>query len=186
MTNAPRLLVDVMPAECHVVRNGYEHAQIFLRHGVVQEERGPRVWISLAITSSFGDFGYHWSHCGPGPWHDFLAKLDREYAMTKLMGADYKVVDFHTTAGDALEAIIEMRRQGDLNREEARESWNEIQSSMLHDETVGQLIERLSSTPAFQDDYYERVRHVPNPQAVGFWEKIWTPWIEQLAARMAA
>lgn len=85
----------------------------------------------LGIASDYGDYVYQWpgrKNAG-GDFRRFLVALnaedDQNYLMSKLSRRD--VLDRKGTAENVREAVREMRRDGSLTKEEARECWNAAQ-----------------------------------------------------------
>jgi hypothetical protein len=169
------LRIEKTMAEAWLLRNGHDQAQIFVRSGYYEPDRG---WVSVSIMSSFGNFGYHWNHIGPGPWWRFLFSLNRQYAMEKFMGNSYLVEDIEKTILVAKENITERRRDGELSKEEAKEAWEALTN--YDSVSMESLIERLSHTKAFREDYYDIPRYSPSPQAIGFWDTFWRPWVAEV------
>lgn len=182
------LRITRAPAEVWIVSHNGEQAQIFVRHGVHRSRPGYEdgtVWVSVAILSSFGSWARHWNNCGPGDWRRFLAGLNRDYAMTKFMGAGYLVPDEAATLKAARCDVMERRRSGELNAAEAREAWDACADLWADGASVSGMLENFASCRAWRDSYWEMERTVPSPQAVGFWETIWRPWCAQLLTDLA-
>lgn len=78
----------------------------------------------LMIHSSYGSWSYYWSHPG-GPAKEFLTQLDDGYLISKL-GGSKKEFDGERTEQNIRREILERRRDGRLNKDNAREIWEEI------------------------------------------------------------
>lgn len=188
MSGSPRIRRHA--ADCWTINDNHESAQIFVRHGKhVARADYPQntTWVSVAILSSFGSWAHHWQHCGPSDWRNFLASLDEDYAMRKLMGTAWQVFSPEATLREARRSVIERRRTGELNRSAAREAWdemNEIEADGERNETG--IIRAFSRCDAFCDTYWDMSMHEPAAEGVAFWRMIWRPWVAHLIAEKAA
>lgn len=71
--------------------------------------------------STFGNYGYYWSSFGKN-FKEFLCKLRADYLLTKLCQRTYfNTQDYIEKCSDI---ILKMRRDKELNKEQAREAWN--------------------------------------------------------------
>lgn len=81
---------------------------------------------AISIQSSFGTFAHSWNATGDRPFTDFLRSLDFDYFMTKARPGDYLEFDSDATAAAIRKAILETRREGVIDKEDARKAWREI------------------------------------------------------------
>ena len=171
--------IERKPAVAWTLRNCGDFAEIFVRHGQRRDRSGPNTWVTVSIVSSYGDWGYFWSHCGHRPWWRFLADLDRQYAMEKFMGDGYRLASVEATLKGMRANLIERRRGGDLSAEAARGAFDVL---ALHDggDSLDAVMHAASGTRAFGDCYFDMVRTEVSPQAIGFWDTFWTPWVAHL------
>ena len=163
------------------VVNGQDHATFFVetgRHEGLAGYRDGDVWINLSIVSTLGSFENYWANCGQGDWRSFLAGLSRDYAMSKLMGKDYKVQCADRTIADAKKDILTRRRDGCISQTDARAAWNVCE--MFAGDDVEEIVTAFASVRIWTDSYWEMVRHRPAPVAVKFWERLWRPWADAL------
>lgn len=160
------------------VRNGSEYGMFYVRFGSNKPEdkgQSPSTWIHLSIISSFGKFGYTWSHCGPVAWNKFLCDLNQDYAMEKLMGGQWRAPCVETTLRKAKHSVLEMRKKQRLCKEQARQAYN-VCDDYQNDQDINEVLQALSNTQAFKDNYFEMVQTAESQQGVAFWEQLWIPW----------
>ena len=137
---------------------------------------------SISIQSDFGDWAYSWNATG-GPFRAFLRKLNPGYFFGKCMGKDFYVFDDMKTEKAFKALIIELRRHGELSKEDAFECWEEVVGNApLHSldySSSNALYHSIGDTEhVFEklcgEDYYSiPVKTSPDFQAMAFWEKIW-------------
>lgn len=131
----------------------------------------------ISIQSSFGTFAHSWNAIGDRSFTAFLRALHFDYFMTKTRDADYREFDLDTTVAAIRKAILEARREKSLDKEQAREAWEEIDglATCSDDEFKhtlyyhGKILERV-----FGGDWLS----VPlgsrkNVSCVRFWEELW-------------
>lgn len=141
---------------------------------VVETSEG---YARVMAHTSFGEYGYTWIAPGKDALA-FLKKIDFDYTMGKFRG-NYEVFD-QTAHLEYLNNKIKELKHGDeaYYLEEARQICFEASDSNTFMLILGgsELFELL-----FAADYSEvEVKTMPDPQCVGFWEKIWTPLISKL------
>ena len=93
----------------------------------------------LSVQSDWGCWGHRWStdpkHIGHPTITDFLRdRASAHYVTNKLsysMPADSRDIPCETATGDSMRRrVIEARRKGEIDRDEARELWDDIQDTM--------------------------------------------------------
>ncbi len=141
-------------------------------HITIDEESG-----TFMATGSFGSFGHIWNSIGDRTLKEFLAGIDRQYFFEKTRGATAKTFDFDRSVKALKEQIIDMRRQGDLTKDEARRAWREV-GWLDHTSSAHHFVDQVLSEEAlgryFRDDYWDIPQFSLSPDCVGFWEVIWT------------
>lgn len=164
----------------------FEHYSIRTDHGdwgeIALKFTGPESVVVMAF-SSFGAYGHYWSHCGMHP-HKALAGMDRGYAMEKLSGYSLYEPDTSKWADEIKRRIIEARREGRIDRYNARTCLEEMVDCVdeLSDPTL--ILDRLYCHDHFSEifgdhDGLPQARRI-KPAHAGFWNDIWLPFIEQL------
>lgn len=78
----------------------------------------------LDIQSDYGDYSYRWGSFGPC-FKQFLIDCDRSYLLGKLGMNKPKEFDNKKTYECIKRDIINMRREGEINSEIAKESWEQ-------------------------------------------------------------
>ncbi len=175
-------MITKEPADSYIVRNQGEAARIFILSGQKQDHDGPRTWGYISIISSFGNFGHLFSHCGPRPFEEFLAGLDCSYLMGKFMGLGVNVFDVDATERELKRRVIEKRRARDIEGSTAREIFDaltEAAHSTNRDEFM-RTLERECEREFWEWEMYEYAGSKLNPQARGFWDRLWQPFVSEV------
>lgn len=172
-----------------LVVNGYDAAHIFTDEGHANGHH----WGVIAITSSFGSVGHFFGSIGERPFWDFLIGCDWSYLANKFWGLDARQFDFEASVKGLRETVIEKRRAGGLTRDEARETWDEIDAlEPGQDEGffAGQVYYDCPAITKHCDIYDGDIaRKVDNPQCIGFRDDIWVhfcAWVRAEKAKVAA
>jgi hypothetical protein len=177
-------------ATIFTVRNRWEHGTIVVRPlpGLCGAE--------VLCNSSYGSYAYAWGAMGED-WRSFLADLDFEYAMGKLAAGRFRVPLDHE------EFVTAMRRQLAEDEKSILDSWGTIDADQAERlsvcrEALDELDPDCPREALFRQfdkdargypyamELYETRLDKPCPQARGFWDKIWTPFMERLAAENCA
>jgi ribonucleotide reductase alpha subunit len=84
----------------------------------------------LAITSDWGNFAFQWNprHIGSPSLHAFIGRGSLDYLANKLIPGSCYVFDEEATTSEFRRLIIEARREGRLERDQARDFWDELGS----------------------------------------------------------
>lgn len=128
----------------------------------------------FGVVSDYGNYAYHWSAFGDD-FKRFLMNLDTDYLFGKLSGV--YVFDEGRTNEAIRRHILEARRRGGNSRQWARREWDLLANTI---ETEADFREWKGSTSIEEPWLFHRT--VPHPQAMGFCEKIYPTFIEQLRA----
>lgn len=132
----------------------------------IEEETG-RFW----ITSSYGDWSFCFAHRGERSIYRFLAECDDpDYLAGKLMGARSHVLDAEWTVAGIREDILRMRRDGELEKDEAQAEWDLVRD--LHD---GDLSFDMWCRDTMIEEPYLYQCSKMDPQFDSFWKRIWVP-----------
>ena len=158
-----------------------EWGTFYLREGVSGE--GDRLihWCELTCNTSFGVVGHYWGSMGM-PAARFLAKISRDYALDKLWGLESQVFDGRQAILEARQLVLRKRRDGDLSQEESRNRWDSLED--LEPSSEFEFRDLVHDTPWLYKHLCEGggpIGEVPNPQAVGFWEKLWPAFIAEVS-----
>lgn len=135
--------------------------------------------VRVMINSDYGDWAYFWSHCGYEP-RKFLRNMNMEYAMGKFMGRDLYVKDEEAREVQLKKLVIELRTEGYISKDDARDCWNYF---LPNDE------DDLATT-VYESDYFDLLCSCDpdmlpsatkvDPLAENFWNDIWKPFIAEL------
>lgn len=166
--------------DLYLIRAGIDGGSVALRFG--------KECVTVMAHTSYGTYGYFWSHTGPNP-KQFLCDVGMNYAMEKLSGYNLYEPDQDKYETEIKQLIIEARLDGRLEKHEAREVWDELLNALItmgaNDVFAWSIFDRKHCGKLFSD--YEslpsgkRVR----PQCQGFWDHIWKPLVAQLIADIA-
>ncbi|WP_024516941.1 hypothetical protein [Bradyrhizobium sp. Tv2a-2] len=139
----------------------------------------------FSAYTSFGTYAYCWSHIGTATLKEFLSDIEFGYFMGKTIGRrDYMEFDFHATIKGMKDYIKERRRDGAVDKVEARDAWDDVER-IENRQSVELFVEDVyDSRPichAYRHDFDEVIRNRPSPQCVGFWQVIWPEFLKQIA-----
>jgi hypothetical protein len=169
-------------AECYHVSNGYDGASIFLRYWP-RDDGGSSGYI--AVVGSFGSFGHYFGNCG-SDFRSFLCGCDKYYLAGKFFGADARVFDCDKTVEALKGQIIGWRRDGSIDREEAREMFDAVKEASHTNSEEGFFTE-LQQMPKFYDfEVYGLAARMMNPQAAGFFSDLWPGFVAELRSELQA
>lgn len=140
----------------------------------VDEETG-----CLAVLSDYGDYSYRWPAAGMPEGlglRRFLTECDPGYILRKL--SPRQVYDGEATLNAIHEDVCQTRRRGVLERDEAREEWDEALEVAHHECCFGNWLNgtRLS-------DASELYRTQVDPQARAFMERVWPRLVAEIEAQ---
>jgi hypothetical protein len=136
----------------------------------------------LMIEGGYGTFSYGWPNYGRGErsLHAFLYSLGFDYFMEKASRQPHRVIDVAATVRRLKEEIVEDRRRRDLEKSEARDLWDELES--CESEHGRGFVDRL-----FEDrGWYARLDcsdpsvMVDSPTMRRFWDEVWSPFCEEV------
>lgn len=132
----------------------------------------------VSIASSHGSWERYWGSCGC-PFKEFLCHLDICYAASKF-GSDNHF-NLKATIKSWKEYVLQVRRDDDINEDEARELYSEIKRIEAESpglEGVKYMLWNSELLNFF--DYSPCIVIEINPAFVFFWDKIWKPFTEEL------
>ena len=172
--------ISKQQVEVYTIRTGNDWGQIAL---VISDPT-----VNVMANSSYGKYAYFWGACGCHP-KEFLCKINRGYALQKMYGNKYLVPDSDKYEEEIKKAIIEARRERDLEPGEARHAWGSM-LGILYDYGGGDaMAHELINHEYFEKVFgsYDRLPSATmiNPQCQGFWDKIWLPFVAELKTEMA-
>lgn len=99
----------------------------------------------FSAVSDYGDYAYLWNAHGMADFRQFVVRLARDwdYAATKLGGYDKNHrFDTERTGKDLKRELLNMRRERALEKEDAREEWDNIHDFQHGNLSVEQWYER--------------------------------------------
>jgi hypothetical protein len=166
-----------MNVEMHLVRAKHEWAYI-----VADEMTG----VFLA-HGSFGCFAHTWPpQHRREPLLQFLGRLDCDYFMKKTRNGKHMVFHMDETVKALKQKVIDARRQGNCQKQEARHAWNAIEDTAEDFADESGFLNALYRDPDIEaalgcDDFWEWSRHCLAPDCKGFWEVIWPEFLKKIA-----
>lgn len=186
MSESNKVIIDKKETQTYTLRGEYGlWAKINLEYGPTS--------VNVMISSDYGSYDYWWGATGSNP-KAFLTRIDMYYTMKKLMGG-YDATqepDHESTIRSIKKKIIEVRReyQKDLSKDDAREAWNDM-IGYVNDYGTGEIyyksmIEHDSFEAIFCDTEAIPFETKLKGQAKDFWEKIWTPFTDELKKELEA
>lgn len=143
--------------------------------------------VQVLANSDCGHFAHYWSNTGPNP-KKFLTTVGMHYAMEKLTGYSHEEPDPEAREREFKIAITRARKDGRLNKQHARESWDDL-TAQMNDFGCGEaFIHALYCHPRFAEifgdaDGLPRATQI-KPNCREFWNRIWIPLVEQLESEL--
>ena len=148
-----------------------------------RDPRGTNYGGEIVINSTFGTWGNTWSACAV-PFKQFLIGLDFDYIFTTFMGHRLNQFDAEASWDAILKRIIRQRREGHLDKAEAREAWATViehRDDMMNDVGFGyamfEIAKRLDHHHPMRDHFADpmawETHNRYDHQAVCFWNQIW-------------
>lgn len=186
-----RVTFDITPEAYRVRTAGNEWATIVLFGWQATGNDGtPRECGEILIHSSFGSWANSWGHLGT-PFKNFLLKAERDYIATKFMGTDAYKFDGALTVRELRRRLLRWRREGQLNKDEARQLWDYIEEREVELECsthdfVGAMQQgetELVSSKAMRCFLQEPWEHLATSlgiQFAGFWREVWPVFLGAL------
>lgn len=188
-----RVTIDTTAETYRVRTAGHEWATIVLFGWQATGNDGtPRECGEILINSSFGQWANSWSHLGM-PFKRFLRKAERSYIATKFMGADAYKFDGQLTVLELRQRLLDWRKEGQLNKDDARKLWDyikeredELESSPndfvgVMQEAQSELVNSVDMR-YFVEEPWEHLATSLDIQFAGFWREVWPVFLEQLKA----
>jgi hypothetical protein len=139
----------------------------------------------ISISSSNGNWSYYWGACGE-PFKRFLIRLDIHYTAGKFRCGN--ALDLPSTIESWKRQLLERRRQYDIEAEEAREIYDQIDTIAGSCNTRGDLEFELAQCDelirflAYDPDIQTKI----DTQFKVFWTKIWPHFIEAIKEETAS
>jgi hypothetical protein len=136
----------------------------------------------IMIHSDYGDYAYSWGSMG-SPLKEFLVKINRGYVLNKLSGGETERFDFDKTIEGIKKEVIAERKSGCLDKDEAREIWDEVPTEdrgkdLFVDEMMGCSSEFLNQEP------WHHIATSEIPQLAGLWDHLWVPFVAHLRGEL--
>lgn len=173
--------VSKYQADCYHVANGYDGASIFLRYWP-REDGGASGYIS--VVGSFGSFGHYFGNTGCD-FREFLCGCDKWYLSHKFFGLESQVFDCDKTVVAIKRYIIERRRTGSLEKDQAREMFEAVKDASGNNSEESFFMDLSHTMPNFYEwEIYSMGAKVMNPQAAGFLETLWPGFVAELQSEL--
>ncbi len=134
----------------------------------------------FSTVSDYGNYAYYWGDAGEC-FRKFLSRLGPDYYLSKFGVRDE--YDGGETLKAVKRSIIEQRRRGDLDREEAREEWDLLEENSWLDQRDNFVL-WLQHTKL--GDAYEYACSSISGEARGFAEHVWPAFAAMLRAELAS
>lgn len=160
-------------SESHTISNNGEWATItMVDYGVTGHNEYTKTYSgSILCHTSYGEFNYSWSHLSI-PFTEFLCTVRMNYFLQKTMGDKFEVIDSLATSN----GIAKFLHENDLefNLEDLWFlsvddfcDWFYCISNDAHD-------------CLYDNHWSDYIVMQVNPQGTGFWNDLWTPFIEHI------
>jgi len=136
----------------------------------------------FTCEGGYGTFSYCWPSPARGPesLHAFLYDTDFDYFMKKSAKQPYRVADHDATVRDLRQRVVQDRREGWIDKADARELWTDISDADQGD-TEG-MIRSLYEYRRWMDrlDCSDPSVMIDHPGMRRFWKEVWEPFARQI------
>ena len=180
-----------IPSEAYRVRTEGtcpEWGTFYLRDWAHTERGTTYYGGELVAYTSFGTYGYHWTHCGE-PFKAFLCDLEFSYFMQKA-STEYKEFDFDASLAAIRRTVLEHRRATDIDKATAKDIWEALQNIEAGGDNGGHTfvgdLYAIAKLSRVTQEPYEYARERPSAQALGFWRELWPLFTGALRQELAA
>lgn len=126
----------------------------------------------VIVASSYGTWSYSWRHFGEQSIASFLEGCDCEYLGKKFLGDDAWQFDSIATIAEIKRYILQSRRDGYLDKSEARYEWTLWQT--LERGEISYVEWRIGTNI---EDCFEPRRRQLNSSWRFFWDRLWEPHV---------
>ncbi len=135
---------------------------------------------TVDCQSDYGDYCHRWTSIGNSTLKEFICKIDFQYAMRKLAGKEDHF-DFYRTIIHMKRDVINLRKEGSLEKDEAAGIWKELKN-LSHSDSSDEFYSNLEETIVQEiwPEFYEYFYYDFQPQAYFFWIYIWLPFIDRI------
>lgn len=188
--------------EVYHVRAGY-HDQEWATIAIKGWQMAPDAYCSepreigeILIHSSYGSWAYQWGHLGV-PFKPWLAKArDKQYIAGKFLGDKAYEFDGEKTVRELRRSVIERRKHGGFDKDQARSVWDWIEEneseleSSAHD-FVNRMYDGARDTEVggraeqFFEEPWDRLATSLNRPFDNFWQQVWPAFQQALREEMA-
>lgn len=162
------------PIRKYVVSAGHEWAVIY-----IDEREG-----SFSCQSTFGTYAFIWRAIGDRTLKQFLCGLNFEYFMGKTRPGYMRFDEERSTAW-LKDYIIRARREGSLDKGEARKAFNELE--WLSPDGEHMYASSLYDSPgimhALANDPAGCIQYAADGNSRGFWKIIWPAFLDHIGGR---
>ena len=131
------------------------------------------------ILSDYGDWSYRWQSIGSSSLSGFLASLDCDYMGNKMLGDQMLQVDTPATCLAVKEIIDEMEAYGDLSGDRL-----DNERDLLAELETGDMPLDAWGVQTSLPEIFSLVRHKMTPVWMGFWERLWVPYVQPALLRV--
>ena len=158
-----------------IVRNGSDYGEFFWRESILKNEDGtPRHAATWTVVSSFGTYGFHWSHMGR-PFAAFIADIGDDYLLSKIAREVF----------DDRKFIKWMNREiftARCTKEQKAEATDDFRRLRMDysGEALATLCHDSAPISHCQPEWSDCSSRSYDPQAVGFAKNIWPKFVEHL------
>lgn len=140
--------------------------------------------------SDYGDYSYMWPNHGRDSFKHFLCEINTQYLLGKV--AERDTFDYEKSFKKWGKAIIQMRRDRDCTKEQARDAWDFIHHYLddCNDASVCQVrlyeSEAISAICPDEPWYMFPTDKDYSPQALAFAHQLWPMFIDILKRELGA
>ncbi len=163
--------------------NGMDFADIFLIGG---KRAADEHWGTVCFTSTFGEGGHTFTNMGPRTLKQFLTRVDFSYLSQKVFGERARVLDAKKSLEGMRKTVLDALSEAEITEDAARElneALDTVERSNYHNTSEFTHAIHVEAGEAFMRlELWHDIVMMPNPQAVGFWEEIWLPFVRTLLA----
>lgn len=133
----------------------------------------------VVVVGGYGTFAYCWTEHmrGSRNLHQFLSGISFDSFMRKAATRPYMVADIDATITAMKRELLAERRAGDLEKAEAKEIWDAIETCLDAGQTREEFLREMYDDRILYERYFDGEPHIIEREHDGmrrFWDEVWS------------